>query len=73
MALHETPTGVIQTGGTKSFLQIQTEQEEARQAGEVVETPCGVETPVLSLKKTATTTPKTSSTSVTPLTGENNG
>lgn len=71
MALHETSSGVIQTGGTKSFLQIQTEQEEARRAGKVVDVPCGVEVPVSSLKKTVV--PKASPATVTTSTGETNG
>ena len=43
MPLRETPTGLVQTGGTKTFMQIQTENAAKLAAGTVTSVTCGVE------------------------------
>ena len=43
MPLRETPTGLVQTGGTKTFIQIQTENAAKLAAGTVKSVTCGVE------------------------------
>ena len=50
---------VIRESGTKSFATIQTERQQARTGGQVIDSPCGVEVkpaPAKPLKQVVTTT-----------------